>query len=172
VLRPRVVLIGPAGSGKTTIGSALAARLNTERRDTDEDIETSTGRTIGELFVDEGEEHFRALEKEAVSLALTQNAGVVSLGGGAVLADATQGLLRDYTAAGGTVVFLDVSAPVALRRVGLAGSRPLLTGGPRQRWGALMDERRPLYESLATRVVNTDRGAPGAIAASIAEELS
>jgi len=156
-MSPQYVLIGPPGSGKTTVGRALASLLGVARRDTDVDIERREGKRIAEIFIDDGEEHFREVERVAVAEALADSVGVVSLGGGAILAIETQGLLRDHVAEGGHVVFLDVSLAAAAPRVGLNASRPLLVGNPRKQWAELMDARRPIYEGLATTTVNTDQ---------------
>jgi len=153
---PRAVLIGPPGSGKTSVGKALARQLGLTRRDTDADVEAVAGKKIADIFVDDGEAAFRELETAAVATALDDAHAVVSLGGGAVLAESTQALLRSYVAAGGRVVFLDVSVSAVAPRVGLNNARPLLVGNPRRQWGELMDARRPIYEALATDTVNTD----------------
>ncbi len=156
-MAPRYVLIGPPGSGKTTVGRALAAALGVARRDTDSDIEKTAGKKIADIFLDEGEPYFRELEAIAVAKALAEHEGVLSLGGGAILDPATQELLRDYARTGGHVVFLDVSLQAAAQRVGLNAARPLLMGNPRKQWAELMEARRHIYEQLATITVNTDQ---------------
>lgn len=169
---PRVVLIGPPGAGKSSVGAKLATVLGVELRDTDADIEKATDRKVSEIFVDDGEDHFRTLEVEAVRAALSEHDGVLSLGGGAPLAQASQSALAAYRAAGGVIVFLDVSLTAAVPRVGLNATRPLLLGNPRQQWLALMTARRPVYESLATLTVLTDDLSPTEIAAHIAEAIA
>jgi shikimate kinase len=153
---PRVVIMGPPGSGKTSVGRALARALGIARRDTDTDVERMAGKPVADIFLDDGEPAFRALERDAVALAMTEHDGVLSLGGGAILDPATQELLRAYVARGGRVVFLDVSLNAAAPRVGLNAARPLLVGNPRRQWSDLMEARRPIYEELATDTVNTD----------------
>jgi shikimate kinase len=153
---PRVVIIGPPGSGKTSVGKALAKALGVARRDTDTDVERAAGKPISEIFIDDGEAAFRALEREAVALAMAEHDGVLSLGGGAILSEDSQELLREYVAHGGRVVFLDVSLSAVAPRVGLNAARPLLVGNPRKQWSDLMEVRRPIYEALATDTVNTD----------------
>jgi shikimate kinase len=148
---PRLVLVGPPGSGKSSVGAVLARRWSTRLVDTDTEIEQAQGRSVSEIFVDDGEETFRALERAAVDDALRQPDVVVSLGGGAVLAAETRALLANHR-----VVFLDVGLAAAGSRVGLGVSRPLLLGNVRGRLKALMDARRPLYEQVATARVDTD----------------
>lgn len=148
---PVVVLIGPPGSGKTTVGELLAERLGVAFRDTDTDAEQVAGKPISEIFFDEGEEAFRAIEAAAVEKALAEHPGVLSLGGGSILDPATRERL-----AGQTVVYLKVGLDHAIKRVGLAAARPLLVLNPRSQMRKLMEERRPLYEALATITVLTD----------------
>lgn len=161
-----IVLIGPMGAGKTTVGALVASRLGTSVRDTDHDVEATTGRTISEIFVDDGEAAFRALERAAVAEALATHDGVLALGGGAVLDPDTRELL-----AGHDVVFLRVGLSDSVKRVGLGAARPLLLGNVRGRIKALLDERTPVYESVATLVVDTDGRAPDDIADEIVEAL-
>ena len=149
--RPVAVVIGPPGAGKTTIGQAVADALGVAFRDTDADVEAATGSTIADLFVVEGEDHFRRLEAEAVATALAEHDGVLALGGGAVLREQTRKLL-----AGHTVVFLDVGLADAASRVGMARDRPLLLGNPRGQLHAMLEQRRPVYRSVATVTVPTD----------------
>ncbi|WP_020015435.1 shikimate kinase [Promicromonospora sukumoe] len=169
--RPVAVMIGPPGSGKSKVGRTLAAGLGVTIRDTDADIEAHAGKPVSEIFVDDGEPHFRELESAAVLAALTEHDGVVSLGGGAVMSLTTQAALTRYAAAGGHVVFLDVPLAIAAQRVGMNQARPLLLGNPRAQWQKLMNERRPTYERLATlTIVSSDR--PGEqVAAEIIEAL-
>ncbi|PID54152.1 MAG: shikimate kinase [Micrococcales bacterium] len=144
-----IVLIGPMGCGKTTVAGILGRLTGLPVIDTDEVVQRRTGRTIGDIFIDDGEPAFRAMEREAVAEALSGPAAVVALGGGAVLADATRTQLEQLRAGGGQVVFLDVDAKAASSRVGLGAGRPLLLGNPRATWLKLLEERRPLYERLA-----------------------
>lgn len=160
---PLVVLIGPPGSGKTSTARALADRLGISVRDTDADVEAATGSSIGDLFVEHGEDHFRALERDAVAAALAEHDGVLAIGGGAVLDPGTRDLL-----AGRTVVFLDVGIKAAATRIGLNRDRPLLLGNPRAQWIRLMEQRRPVYEGLASVTVETDGMTADQVAAEIA----
>ncbi|PWS41168.1 3-dehydroquinate synthase [Streptomyces sp. ZEA17I] len=163
---PLVVLVGPMGVGKSTVGELLAARLGTTYRDTDADVVTEAGKPIAEIFYDEGEEHFRALERRAVTAAVAGHAGVLSLGGGAVLDGATRELL-----AGHPVVYLSMDVDEAVRRVGLGAARPLLAVNPRRQWRELMDARRHLYEEVARTVVATDDRTPEEVAQAIIDAL-
>jgi len=156
---PRVVLVGPMGAGKTTLADLLAQRWGVAVRDTDADIVAAQGREISDIFVDDGEAAFRALEREAVARALAEHDGVLSLGGGAVLDEDTRALLADHT-----VVFLQVGLTDAVKRVGLGTSRPLLMGNVRSRVKALLDERTPIYASVATHTVDTDGRTPDEVA--------
>ncbi|WP_097901144.1 3-dehydroquinate synthase [Streptomyces sp. b94] len=163
---PLVVLVGPMGVGKSTVGELLAARLGTTYRDTDADIVAEAGKPIAEIFYDEGEEHFRALERRAVAAAVAGHPGVLSLGGGAVLDGTTRALL-----AGRPVVYLSMDVDEAVRRVGLNTARPLLAVNPRRQWRELMDARRHLYEEVARTVVATDEHTPEEVAQAIIDAL-
>jgi shikimate kinase len=147
------------GAGKTTVAGLLAQRWGVAVRDTDHDVEADAGREISEIFVDDGEAAFRELERKAVATALAEHDGVLALGGGAVLDPATREQL-----AGHTVVFLRVGLSDAVKRVGLGVGRPLLLGNVRARIKALLDERTPVYESVATHTVTTDARSPEEVA--------
>jgi shikimate kinase len=148
---PRLVLVGSMGAGKTTVGRRLAEVWGVGFRDTDEDIVEREGRPISDIFVDSGEAHFRELERQATLVALTGHDGVLALGGGAVLDETTRAAL-----VGHRVVFLRVGLSDAASRVGLGVSRPLLLGNVRGRIKQLLDERTPIYQAVATHVVDTD----------------
>jgi shikimate kinase len=152
---PLVVLVGPMGVGKSTVGQLLAGRLGVGYRDTDDDIVAEQGRTIAEIFVDEGEPVFRAIEKAAVRRALAEHEGVLALGGGSILDADTRALL-----AGQRVVYLSMDVEEAVKRTGLNAARPLLAVNPRKQWRELMEARRHLYEEVATAVVATDGRTP------------
>ena len=149
--RPQVVLVGPMGAGKTTVGRRLAELWQTGFRDTDQDIESAQGKSVSDIFVDSGEPHFRELERAAVLAALEEHPGVLAVGGGAVLDPGTRAALDGHR-----VVFLRVGLSDAAHRVGLGVSRPLLLGNVRGQMKKLIDERTPVYESVATHVVETD----------------
>ena len=165
-VRPCVVLTGPPGSGKTTVGRALAAMLGVALRDTDHAIEVQQGRSISDIFLDEGESRFRELERAEVASSLASHPGVLSLGGGAVMDPSTQAAM-----AGLTVVFLDVTIADAAKRVGFDRSRPLLAVNPRAQWTQMMEARRPTYERLATFSVQTTGRAPQDIATEVVQRL-
>lgn len=150
--RPVVVLVGAPGAGKSTVGAALARRLGVALRDTDADIEVVAGKPIPDIFAHDGEPHFRMLEAAAVARALNEHGGVLALGGGAILAEATREIL-----AGHAVVFLSVSMSAGVRRTGLASNRPLLAGiNPRATYKALLEARLPLYREIAAVEIDTD----------------
>ena len=151
------------GAGKTTVAQLLAARWGVEMRDTDDDVEASAGKEIAEIFLDDGEEHFRALERAAVTEALTGHRGVLALGGGAVLDASTRAALRGHR-----VVFLRVGLSDAVKRVGLGVGRPLVLGNVRARIKALLDERLPVYTEVAAFTVDTDGRSAEEVAADVA----
>jgi shikimate kinase len=148
---PRVVLVGPPGAGKTAVGHVLAQRWQVPLCDTDAAVEVCAGKPIADIFVDEGEPTFRALERDAVAVALNRCDGVVSLGGGAVMAAETREALEGHR-----VAFLDVGLAAASSRVGLGSARPLLLGNVRGQLKALLDARRPYYLQVAEFTVLTD----------------
>jgi shikimate kinase len=166
VTSPVAVLIGPPGAGKSTVGALLAERLGVGYRDTDADIVAAAGRPIAEIFIDEGEPHFRDIEREAVATALESHDGVLSLGGGAILDAGTRKLLT-----GLPVVFLDVQLADAIKRVGLDAPRPLLAVNPRKRWRELMDHRRPLYTEVSRAVIATGERTPDEVVDAILDAL-
>lgn len=163
---PRAVLVGPPGAGKTTVGQLLADRWGVTFRDTDADVEQTAGMSVSDIFVTEGEDRFRELERAAVAAALASHDGVLALGGGAVLAPATRAAL-----AGHTVVHLNVGSSDAAKRVGLARDRPLLIEAPRTRLAAMLRERAPLYAEVATIVVDTSGRTPEDVAESVADAI-
>ena len=164
---PRAVLIGPPGAGKSTIGRRVAQALDVPLLDTDVEIERVTGRTIPEIFAEDGEPEFRRIEEQVVAAALASHDGVVSLGGGAILSDRTRELL-----AGHTVVYLELSVAEGLRRTGTNTTRPLLNGGdPAQKYRDLMRRRRPLYRKSATIRVRTHGRSPGRVVQQVLAKL-
>jgi shikimate kinase len=146
-MTPRIILIGPPGAGKTSIGRALAKDLDVDFADTDTLIEEDQGKSVSLIFVEDGEPHFREVEARVCLAALQEVQGVLSLGGGSVL---TPSIAEAIAASDSDVIFLDVSLAVAAPRIGFNRDRPLLLNNPRQQWQRLLDARRPVYESLAT----------------------
>jgi shikimate kinase len=165
-MAPVAVLVGPPGAGKTTIGRAVAALLGVPFTDSDDLVEATAGKPIPEIFFDDGEPAFRELEVAAIANALESFGGVLALGGGAILNEDTRALL-----AAQTVVFLTVELSDAVKRVGLGAGRPLLSINPRATLKFLMDQRRPLYASVAAHTVATDARAPEDIAVEVAALL-
>ena len=150
-MTPKLVLIGPMGAGKTTVGREIADKLNCTFADTDALIEEDQGKSVSEIFVEDGEPHFRLVEESIVIDALISEDGVLSLGGGAVMNDAVQEALKSNPA---KKVFLDISLSAVAPRVGFDNARPLLMVNPRQKWAELMNLRRPTYESLADLTID------------------
>jgi shikimate kinase len=167
VSAPAAVLVGPPGAGKTTVGELVAGALGLPFRDVDADIEEVAGKPIPEIFIDDGEERFRALERDAVAAALAGFDGVLALGGGAVLAPENRAALRGHR-----VVFLSVELADAINRVGLGAGRPLLAINPRATMRYLLEQRRPLYEEVASVTVKTDGRTPEDVAAEVVAALS
>jgi len=163
----RLVLIGAPGAGKSTVGKALSEKLNREFLDTDVLIQDSTGKTITDIFVVDGEEAFRAIELKVLADVLKSENTVISLGGGAPISEQAQRLITDSQS---LVIFLDVSLATAAPRVGFNRDRPLLLGNPRAQWQALSDKRRPIYERLADVVIKVDEMDVDAIVTAIVKE--
>ncbi len=169
---PRVVLVGPPGSQVAEVAAALARSWGVAVRDTDADVERLAGKPVPDVFLEDGETRFRELEHEAARTALAEHDGVLALGGGAVLHPLTEDLLVAYRATGGAVVFLDVSLRHAAPRVGFNQARSIAVGNPRSQWQALMTERRPVYERVATVTVSTDGVTPEEVADRVAAALA
>ncbi|MBO9626233.1 MAG: shikimate kinase [Microbacterium sp.] len=145
-----LVLVGPMAAGKTSVGRRVARALAVRFIDTDKRVAAAHG-PIPAIFAEHGEARFRELEREAVADALDEG-GVVSLGGGAVTDAGTRELLKSHP-----VAFLTVSADVVAARIA-GGGRPLLAGDdPVERWKTIFEERRHLYEEVATATFDTSR---------------
>lgn len=164
--RPVAVIVGTPGAGKTAVGTGLAGALGVAFRDTDADIEATSGRAISDIFVQDGEPVFRELERVAVAAALKEHDGVLALGGGAILDPQTRLLL-----AGHDVVWLQVDLSQAVQRVGLSAARPLLLGNVRSTMLRLMQEREPLYREVATIEVDTSERSVDEVVAAVAAIL-
>ena len=165
----RIVLIGAPGSGKSTVGVALAAHLQWPFADTDALIELKESKKITDLFVENGEEYFRSVEFSVLQEVLQEESAVISLGGGAPISESAQDVLQSSDS---MIVFLDVSLSTAAPRVGFNRDRPLLLGNPRAQWQALSDQRRPIYEKLATQSIKVDDMSVDEIIAIIESSLS
>lgn len=161
-MTPALVLVGPPGAGKSTVGRLVAAALGVDFLDTDTIVEERAGKSVADIFIEDGEPAFRALEKAAVADALAAFDGVLALGGGAVLDADTRAAL-----AGHRVVLLDVGLADAARRVGLNRDRPLLLGNPRAQLHRLLEERRPVYAAVASSTVRTDGRTPEEVAGEV-----
>lgn len=170
---PLVVLIGPPGAGKSSVGPLVAVRLGVEFRDTDADVGAAAGKPVSDIFIENGEETFRELERAAVASALAPESewkargGVLALGSGAVLDDGVLQLL-----AGLPVVYLSASFPTLARRMGLDRARVVIPGNPRGRLRAMLNSRAPLYQRLASVTVPTDDLEPDELAAEIAAAVT
>jgi shikimate kinase len=165
---PLAVLVGPPGAGKSTVGRILAGRLGTTLRDTDRDVERVAGKTVAEVFYDDGEDAFRVLERAAVATALREHDGVLALGGGAVLDAGTRDLLRR---SGSPVVLLEVGLSDAAKRVGFARDRPVLALNPRATLRELMAARAPLYDEVATVRIPTGGVSPRQVVGAVIAAL-
>uniref|UniRef100_UPI0040492EE2 shikimate kinase n=1 Tax=Candidatus Planktophila sp. TaxID=2175601 RepID=UPI0040492EE2 len=152
-MAPRVILIGPMGSGKTTIGSLLAEKLGLAFRDTDHLIEEREEKPVSQIFLDQGEDAFRAIEKRVLRDELHTDGTVLSLGGGAPISIDAQSALRAISS---YIIFLDISLSTVVPRIGFNRDRPLLLNNPRGQWQTLMEARRPIYEALADVTINVD----------------
>ncbi|MEZ0355864.1 shikimate kinase [Mycobacterium sp. SA01] len=166
-MAPKAVLIGLPGSGKSTIGRRLAKAMGVAMLDTDAAIEEKTGRTVADIFANDGEPEFRRIEEEVIRDALATHDGVLSLGGGAVTTPGVRDAL-----AGHTVVFLEISAAEGVRRTSGSTVRPLLAGPDHaEKYRTLMNERVPIYRRVATIRINTNRRNPGAVVRHIISRL-
>ena len=148
----RVVLVGLPVSGKTSAGRRLARRLGVPFADSDALVETRDGRPLTQIFEESGESGFRALEAEVIAEALSSCDGVLALGGGAVLSEATRLRLSE---SGAVVIYLVTTVEAALPLARGGKGRPLLAGDPARRLAELEAERAPLYAEVATARVRS-----------------
>jgi len=167
-MAPRVILIGPMGSGKTTIGQLLASQLGVPFRDTDHVIEEKAGKSVSDIFLEDGEDEFRILEKKVLRDELLSDNTVLALGGGAPISVDAQSALR---AIASPVIYLDISLATVAPRIGFNRDRPLLLHNPRGQWQTLMEARRPIYESIADSVIDVNDKSESEIVTLILEVL-
>jgi len=163
-----VILLGAPGAGKSTVGALLARELKLSFVDTDKEVEKIAGKSVSQIFVDDGEVSFRALEIQVLESQISATDTVLSLGGGAPISPTAQALLKNSKS---EKFFLDVSLSVAAPRVGFNRDRPLLLGNPRAQWQSLLDKRRPIYEDVADHCIKVDALKASAIVAQIVELL-
>lgn len=167
-MAPRVILIGPMGSGKTTIGQLVASHLGIAFRDTDHVIEERAGKSVSDIFLEDGEDEFRVLEKKVLRDELLSDDTVLALGGGAPISIDAQSALR---AIASPVIYLDISLATVAPRIGFNRDRPLLLHNPRGQWQTLMEARRPIYESIADSVIDVNEKSESEIVALVLEGL-
>jgi shikimate kinase len=166
VTEPVLILVGPPGSGKSTVGRQAAARLGVAFKDLDDDLRDAHGLEAGELVVELGRERFQQLEVEALRAVLGSFGGVLALGGGTPTAPGAAELL-----AGRAVVFLDVDLDNLLRREGLLPLHPWLLPNPRAHLRQLLTERRPVYEAVSSATVSTSGREPADVLADVLDAL-
>jgi shikimate kinase len=167
-MAPRIILIGPMGSGKTTIGQLVASKLGIAFRDTDHVIEERAGKSVSDIFLEDGEDEFRILEKKVLRDELLSDDTVLALGGGAPISVDAQSALR---AIASPVVYLDISLATVAPRIGFNRDRPLLLHNPRGQWQTLMEARRPIYQSIADSVIDVNEKSESEIVTLILEVL-
>ena len=160
--KQNIVLVGFMGTGKTTIGQLLSEQTGMPLLDMDHLIEERAGKPITAIFAEDGEPHFRALERELVQELSAQNSHVVSTGGGIVL---NADNMADYEKTG-LVVCLLAAPETILDRVRHDTTRPLLAGDKEAKIVELLETRRPLYEAIVHKI-DTNGLQPAAIAAQI-----
>ena len=163
-----IILIGPMGSGKSTVGNFIAKQLSREFQDSDHFIEDRTGVDIARIFDVEGETGFRDRETSALNELLSTDNRVIATGGGSVLRKENQALLRQR----GYIVFLDTTVNQQMYRLQRDKKRPLLqTENPRARLHEMARQRRPIYLDLADLAINTDKRMARKLAAEIIKQL-
>jgi shikimate kinase len=163
---PVLILVGPPGSGKSTVGRAVAERLDVPFRDLDDDVRDAHGMEAGELVVELGRERFQEIEVELLRGLLSSYDGVLALGGGTPTAPGAAELLE-----GSRVVFLDVDLDHLLRRENLLPLHPWLMPNPRAHLRQLLTERRPVYEAVSQATVPTSGREIGDVVADVLDAI-
>lgn len=163
---PNLILIGPPGAGKSSVGRQLSKALQVPFKDTDLIVEERAGKKISDIFVEEGESAFRKIEKEVVLQEIASIDGVLALGGGSILDEDVSKKLESMKP---HVIYLEVSISNAAPRVGFNKDRPLLAVNPRQQWLNLMEKRKPIYERLCGIKISTDNKKPSEVVSEIKE---
>ena len=161
-----IVLVGVPGAGKTTVGKLLAKDLGVEFFDSDQVIEKKAGKSVSDIFTQDGEPNFRKLEHDVIMELLDSSNVVVALGGGSLGNDDTRAKVKDAT-----TVWLVAGLAQAVDRVGMNRNRPLLLGNVRGQLADLMTAREPLYKEVASIAVDTSKLIPSEVAAEIVSEL-
>jgi len=161
-----IVLVGVPGAGKTTVGELLANSLAQEFFDSDQVIEAQAGKSVADIFTQDGEQVFRKLEHEVIAQLLKKNDAVVALGGGALGNEQTRNLVKEST-----VIWLVAGLAQAVDRVGMNRNRPLLLGNVRGQLAELMSAREPLYREVAKIIIDTSKLTPTEVVSKIFIEL-
>lgn len=168
-MAPRAIFIGPMGSGKSTIGKGVASALGVPFRDTDLIIEDLEKMAVSQIFIDKGEDYFRAIEKKVLRDELLSDGSVLALGGGAPISVDAQSALKISAA---PVIYLDISLASVAPRIGFNRDRPLLLHNPRGQWQTLMEARRPIYESIANFIIDVNGKSQKEIVSEVLEVLA
>jgi shikimate kinase len=161
-----IVLVGVPGAGKTTVGKLLAESLKQEFFDSDQVIESQAGKSVSDIFTQDGESVFRSLEHDVIIQLLQSRNGVLALGGGALGNTDTRNAVK-----GATTIWLVAGLAQAVDRVGMNRNRPLLLGNVRGQLAELMTAREPLYKEVATIVIDTSKLTPSEVVSNILSEL-
>ena len=161
-----IVLVGVPGAGKTTVGKLLAKNLGINFFDSDQVIESRAGKSVSDIFTQDGEPAFRKLEHDVIVELLDSNNVVLALGGGSLGNDETRAKVKDAT-----TVWLVAGLAQAVDRVGMNRNRPLLLGNVRGQLADLMAAREPFYKEVAAIAVDTSKLIPSEVVTEIVSEL-
>ena len=159
-----IFIVGPMGSGKSTVGKIISDELFLNFFDTDDEIESRTGASIDWIFDLEGEEGFRKRESSILEEMVKQNSIVLSTGGGIILSDSN----REMLSSRGTVFYLSTPISVQIERTSKDKDRPLLKNGDTEEiLTRLQKERKDLYESVSDHVIETENKSSQKVASEI-----